>query len=196
MLTKKVCFVFLVLIMVGTCFSQGEKQMTPEQQKAMEAYAKMGALNENHEFLKKFVGEWNATSKAWMMPGQEPVSSEGKAEAELILNGRFLKWRFHGTMFGEPFEGMQVVGYDNLKQKYVTLWIDSSSTAFFLLEGTRQGNTITDSGIWPDPATGKDEKVKSVMTVVGPDELNYELFMVGNDGKEFKSMEIRYLRKK
>ncbi|HLP62808.1 MAG TPA: DUF1579 domain-containing protein [Candidatus Deferrimicrobium sp.] len=194
MLIKKMCVVIFILLMASFTFSQSEKQMTPEQQKAMEAYAKMGALNENHEFLKKFVGEWNVTSKAWMMPGQEPVLSESKSKAELILGGRFLMWRYQGTMFGQPFEGMQILSYDNMKKKYVTIWIDNTSTAFYMLEGTREGNVINDSGLWVDPVTGGDEKVRSVTSVIGPDEFTFELIMVGKDGKEFKSMENRYKR--
>lgn len=191
MLIKTIFFWAIVLIISHFGFSQNEKQMTPEQQKAMEAYAKMGALNENHEFLKKFVGEWNVTSKA-QMQGQEPEISESKATAELILGGRFLMSNYQGTMAGQPFEGMQVVGYDNLKKKYVTFWIDNMSTAFYMMEGIREENVIRDTGFWPDPVTGSNEKVRDLITVISPEEFTFELFMVGKDGKEFKSLENHY----
>ena len=40
---------------------------------------KMMATNKNHAHLGKFVGEWNVTSKGWMMPGQEPQTSQNYA---------------------------------------------------------------------------------------------------------------------
>lgn len=44
--------------------------------------------------------------------------------------------------------------------------------------------------------TGGTSKVRTVMTLVGPAEYLYELYMVGPDGKEFKSLENRAVRKK
>ena len=174
------------------------QQSEQDQQKAMEAYLKMMAINENHAYLKNFVGEWNVTSKGWMMPGQEPVISQNTGQAELILGGRFLKIQFKGTMFGQPFEGLQIIGYDNMKKKYISFWIDSTSTAFFETEGTRDepSKTTTETGLWPDPMTGGTTKVKGVTKLVSPDEFSYELYMIGPDGKEFKSLENRCLRKK
>jgi hypothetical protein len=194
--TRWLCLLIFILVSVSFGFSQSEPRMTPEQQKAMEAYARVGALNENHEFLKQLVGEWNVNSRGWMAPGQAPVVTESKAKAELILGGRFLMWRIQGNMFDQLFESVQIVGYDNQQKKYVTFWIDSTSTAFYMLEGTRQGNVMSDTGIWPDPVTGGREKVRDVLTVVGPDEFTFELFMVGADGKEFKTIENRCLRNK
>lgn len=169
-----------------------------DQQKAMEAYMKMMATNENHAYLESFVGEWNVTSKGWMQPGAPPETSENYSKAEMILGGRFIKMEFKGTMFGQPFEGLQIVGYDNMKKKYITFWIDSSSTAFFLTEGVRDASdkTITENGVWPDPMTGGTMKVRGVTKVVGPDEFTYEMYMVGPDGKDFKSLENRAVRKK
>jgi hypothetical protein len=186
---------FILLLALDTPASQQSQQ---DQQKAMEAYMKMMATNENHAYLESFVGEWNVTSKGWMQPGAPPETSENYSKAEMILGGRFIKMEFKGTMFGQPFEGLQIVGYDNMKKKYITFWIDSSSTAFFLTEGVRDaaGKTMTETGVWPDPMTGGTMKVRGVTKLVGPDEFTYEMYMIGPDGKEFKSLENRAVRKK
>lgn len=169
-----------------------------DQEKAMEAYMKMMATNENHAHLGRFAGEWNVTSKGWMKPGQEPQTSENSARAEMILGGRFLKIELKGTMFGQPFEGLQIIGYDNLKKKFITFWIDNSSTAFFLTEGSLDASskTTTETGLWPDPLTGGTMGVKGITRLIGPDEFSYEMYMIGPDGKEFKSLENRCVRKR
>ena len=173
-------------------------QISPaDQQKAMEAYMKAGAVTENHEFFKKYLGKWDAQTTMWTFPGEPPSTSKNTYDTSLILGGRFLKMEFKGMMMGQPFEGLQIVGYDNLQQKYITLWIDNTSTAFFQTAGTRNAakNTIIETGVWPDPMGGTSN-VRAVTRWIGPDEFVYEMYMVGADGKEFKSMENRCIRKK
>jgi hypothetical protein len=169
-----------------------------DQQKAMEEYMKMGAPNENHDYLKFFVGQWNVTTTAWMQPGAPPVTSQNSAEAELVLGGRFLKMSVKGNMFGQPFEGLQIWGYDNLKKKYTILWIDNTSTSFYLSEATRDpsGKVWTETGLWPDQIAGGTVGVRMVTKIVSPDEYVGETYMTGADGKEFKTMENRLVRKK
>lgn len=168
------------------------------QAEALEAYVKMMTPNENHAFLKRFVGKWDVTTTAWMHPGAQPEVSSGTTIGEMILGGRFAQLKLQGTMFGEPFEGLQIIGYDNLNQHYVTFWIDTAGTGFYLLEGTRDkgSTTIIDTGTWPDPVAGACMKVRGVTRFPSPDEYTYELYMTGADGTEFKSLEYRALRKK
>jgi hypothetical protein len=169
-----------------------------DQQATMEAYTKMMAPNENHEYLKNFVGKWDVTTTSWMMPGAEPSVSNGSSQAELILGGRFLKMEFKGMMFGQPFEGLQIVGYDTLQKKFITFWIDNSSTAFYLMSGApgESEKIRTETGVWPDPMTGGTIKVRDVTTLVDEDEFNYEMYTIASDDTEFKSLEYRAKRKK
>lgn len=187
------------LVIIATiCLSGFAGQTEQDQQKMMEVYMKMMAVNENHAYLKNFVGEWDVRTKAWMQPGTEPMISQNSSHARLILGGRFLEIEFKGEMFGQPFEGLQIVGFDTFQKKYVTFWIDNSSTAFYLLSGTRDesANVITDTGDWPDPVTGGTIGVRAVTKLVNKDEFVYEMYMIGPDGKEFKTLENRALRKK
>jgi len=188
-------FVVVACIPRTPAFAQEAKT---DQQKAMDAYMKAMAPNENHAFLKSFAGQWDVTSTAWMRPGAPPSVSSSTCTAELILGGRYVMLRYQGVMFGQPFEGIQIIGYDNTQKKYNAFWIDNTSTSFYLTSGTRAaaGNTINDTGLWPDPMTGGTSKIRAVTKLIGPDEYTYELFMVGSDGKEFKSLENRSLRKK
>lgn len=196
--TKATAFALTLVLGLASILAAGPQQSQQDRQKAMEAYMKMMATTENHAYLKNFAGEWNMTSRAWMMPGQAPETSQTTAQGEMILGGRFLKMNYKGTMFGQPFEGVQIIGYDNMKKKYISFWIDNTSTAFFLTEGTRDeaSKTTTETGLWPDPMTGGTMKVRAITKMISPDEFSYELYMVGPDGKEFKSLENRAVRKK
>ncbi len=198
MIKKTLTAIGTTLLIVSLSCSFITAQENPQDQQAMmEAYMKMMAPNENHEYLKNFVGDWDVTTTSWMMPGAEPSVSTGTSKAELILEGRFLKMDSRGTMFGQPFEGLQIVGYDTLQKKFITFWIDNSSTAFYLMSGT-PGETEkvrTETGDWPDPMTGGTIKVRDVTTLVDEDEFNFEMYMPAPDGTEFKSMEYRFTHK-
>jgi len=67
----------------------------------------------------------------------------------------------------------------------------------FFLAGTYDPATKAwvDKGKWADPMGGTTA-VRSVTRLTGPDEYVYEMSMTLPDGKEFKSLENRCLRKK
>jgi len=195
--SRKLAALFVLVAMsMALCVIAAAQEGTPDQQKAMEMYMKLMAPNENHAFLKSFVGEWNVTTTAWMQPGAPPSTSSSTSKAELVLGGRYLMMKYGGLMFGQPFEGIEIIGYDNLQKKFTSFWIDNTSTSFYLTTGTRDttANTIDDTGLWPDPMGGSS-KVHAVTRLVSPDEFTYELYMVGPDGTEFKSLENRATRK-
>lgn len=198
MRSHKLAVLALFFVMHAMPFAGASAQeVSSDQQKAMEAYAKLMATNENHAFMKNFAGEWNVATTSWMQPGAPPSTNSGSAKGELVLGGRYLMMKYEGLMFGQPFEGIQIIGYDNQQRKYMSFWIDNMGTAFYLTTGTRDAasNTIDDTGVWPDPMGGST-KVHAVTRLVSPDEFTYEMYMVGPDGKEFKSLENRATRKK
>lgn len=185
------------LLVAGLLAPLAAQTTAQNQEKIMEAYMKAGEVTENHSYLKRFAGSWTAETTMWMAPGQPPTSGGGAIEGRLIMGGRFVALDFKGSMLGRPFEGFQLTGYDNMRKQYLTLWIDDTSTAFFELAGTRDAvkDVLDQTGDWADPVGGTT-KVRALTRFVGPDEYVFEQLMVLPDGKEFKSMEMRCVRKK
>ena len=160
-----------------------------EMMKKMEAAGTPGPA---HKALEAFVGNWQAEVKCWMEPGSAPNVSHGTAKASWILNGHFLEEEFHGEMMGRPFTGRSLIGYDNFKQTFNTVWMSDMQTSIFTSEGKGEnGNkVITLEGKASCAATGqKDVPMKSVFRVLSPDKHVFEMF---NDGA--KTMEITYTR--
>src|SRR5260221_1698473 len=167
--------------------SDAEKQ---EMQRKMEAAGTPGPA---HKALEAFVGNWKAEVKCWMEPGGPPNVSQGTAKTSWMLNGHFLDEEFHGEMMGKPFTGRSLMGYDNIKQTFNTVWVSDMQTSIFTSEGKGEnGNkVITLEGKASCAATGqKDVPMKSVFRVLSPDKHVFEMF---NDGA--KTMEITYTRK-
>ena len=185
----------IILAVLAPAPAQDMKEQQ-EQQKAMEAYMKAAAVAENHRFLAKYAGDWDVDVTYWTAPGAPPTKSAAAFKGASRLGGRYVMMDFSGFMMGQPFEGIWLVGFDNLEQKYNTLWIDNTSTSFFITKGTREGNVISESGSWPDPVSGRTMQVKARTTWVSNDEFRYEPSMVLADGSEHKGMEFSSKRRK
>ena len=96
-------------------------------------------------------------------------------------------------MMGKPFTGRSLMGYDNVKQTFNTVWVSDMQTSILTSEGKGEnGNkVITLEGKSNCPATDrKDISIKTVFRVISPNKNVFEMF---NDG--VKSMEITYTRK-
>ena len=132
-----------------------------------------------------------------MAPGAPPEQSTGTSENTWALGGRYVQQTFHGSMMGQPFEGIGYIGYDNIKKQYVSTWMDNMSTAVMSSTGSldASGKGMTFKGTMDDPMSGKPMKMEEKMSIADNDHHMLEMWSPGPDGKMFKSMEITYTRK-
>ncbi|MEP6513232.1 MAG: DUF1579 domain-containing protein [Parafilimonas sp.] len=168
-------------------------QMDEASQKAWMAYMTPGNV---HQMLAKSEGQWKEDVTMWMMPGQEPMHSTASATNKMIMGGRYQQSTHTGDMMGMPFEGMSVMGYDNAKKMFVSSWVDNMGTGMMNMEGTWDDATksITMKGTTVEPMTGKDMNVREVFKFMDDNTQMLEMYMMMPDGKEFKSMEIKFTR--
>src|SRR5262245_51308147 len=98
-----------------------------------------------HQALDPLVGDWNAEVKMWMTPGEPPTLSKGTSKNTWTLKGRFVQAEFNGDFMGKPFHGIGFTGYDNVRQKYRSVWIDDMSTTMVTSEGDAEdgGKVLT-----------------------------------------------------
>ncbi|HRX85346.1 MAG TPA: DUF1579 domain-containing protein [Phycisphaerae bacterium] len=174
---------------------QGADDMSPEQAKMMEAYMKAGTPGPEHARLTKLAGHWNAEVKFWYQPDSTPSVSKGTSDFKSILGGRYVEEAFKSDMGGVPFEGRGLSGYDNLKKKYVSLWMDSMSTSIMMLTGEwdEAQKAIVTYGEETDPM-GTKWKLRSVAKEVSPTKYVYSAYRAAPDGKEYKSLEVTYTK--
>ncbi|MBI4387703.1 MAG: DUF1579 domain-containing protein [Candidatus Omnitrophica bacterium] len=153
--------------------------------------------SEAHKVLEGFAGNWTYTSKFWMVPDGPTEESIGTATHTVVYGGRFLKQEIKGNWMNEPFEGIGYTGYDNIKQEYVSTWIDSMATGIMMVSGQYDAatKTLKQSGENSCPLTGeKSRHGRSEWTVTDNDHNTYTTYLTGPDGNEFKAMEIVYTR--
>lgn len=141
-----------------------------------------------HKELAKIAGTWDFVTEGG------PGGGKGTATYKVACNGLWVTSDFE--MADGSFSGRGLDGYDSAKGKFISVWVDSMSTAPLMFEGSWDGPsktlTMTGDGMGPD---GKPAKFKSVTKHTDADHMTFELFMT-TAGTEAKLMTINYTRRK
>lgn len=172
--------------------------MDPAMAAKMEKAKKLGAPGENHKVLDALVGKWDQSVKMWMDPSAAPSESKGTSETKWILDGRFIQQEFKGEWAGQPFTGLAIMGYDNVKGEYQSVWMDNMTTG--MAKSSAQydaaSKTLTENGTFSCPMTEeKDMKFRAVWKITDNDHHVFEMYTKDQKtGSEYKSMEIAYTR--
>ena len=141
-----------------------------------------------HKMLKELEGTWITTMKAGGM------ESKGSVTYKMELGGLWLTGTLESDLFGMKFVGKSLDSYNPVKKKYVSVWVDSMSSAPVIMEGTydKEKKSMTMSGQGPG-MDGQATKYKSV--TVAKDADTMEMTMYIGDAKE-PTFTITYKRKK
>jgi hypothetical protein len=150
-----------------------------------------------HKELAAGTGKWETVMTYRESEGAEPYVSKGTCEIKMVLGGRYQQAIYKGEANGVPYEGIGYVAYDNSKKMYVNTWIDNMGTGILFLEGSYNAETASTEMIGKclDPATCRQKGMRQVTR--NPDEKTQimEMYETPDGGKEFKSMEIRFVKK-
>jgi hypothetical protein len=177
---------------------------SPNEAEMMKQMMELAKLNDNHKLLADLAGSWS-TSVKMMEPGHEPTVSKGNVTYKSIMNGRYVIGDHSGNMKmpgadGKmkdfAFKGMSADGYDNVKQKFTSSWMDNMGTGIMTMEGTYDPATksFTYTGEM-EMMPGMKTPVRSVVKVTDKNHRTFEWYE-NRGGQEMKTLEIDYTRKK
>ncbi len=136
-LVSATAFVTSAIVSAQKPEAKQDAPAAPDMAAMMEQMMKLAAPGKEHASLMKHAGEWEQTFKIRFTPDAEWTEAKGTAKARPILDGRYLLEDVEFSMMGMPMKGVQILGYDNNKKEYVSIWLDSSSTWPILSRGQR-----------------------------------------------------------
>ena len=170
----------------------------------MKQMMELAKLNDNHKVLATTAGNYSYVVKIWMDPKGNPNESKGSATRKAIMDGRYVTGEYSGS-FKMPgadgkehnmnFKGMSLDAYDNVKQKFVSSWVDNMGTGIMVLDGTYDASSksFTYAGDY-EMMPGMKSKVREVIKMTDKG-MAMEYYEDRGQG-EAKTMEINYTRKK
>jgi len=199
---------FTACIALGGAFIAGRTTIAEDQKpqptaaemeaKAMEGMMAYATPGEAHAKLGESVGNWTAEVKFFPTPDSPGESMTGASTISSLWENRFLVEEFQGDFAGMPFQGRSIVGYDNFKKEYFSIWMDSMSTGVMMSTGKMDadGKTLNMKGSMPDPITRSYKPTRSVETMPDANTRVMKMYDTWMDGKEYLHMEITYRRSK
>jgi hypothetical protein len=151
-----------------------------------------------HQWLQKFVGEWETTAEGKMGPDQPVMTCKGTSTSRM-LGGFWLITENDNEMMGMKINAMQTIGYDSTKKKYIGTWVDSMLNHMWEYEGSvdESGKKLTLEAEGPNlMAAGKTAKFRDAYEFKSPDHIEVTSTMQGDDGKWVQFMVGQLQRKK
>jgi len=205
------CFTAVLVSAVISLSSFAQDKATAKKDEKQPSEAEMTAMmmelaktGENHKLLASGVGSWTYTLKWWMDPSAAPSESFGTSVVKEVMGGRYFISEHNGKvqmpgpdgkMMDMDFKGMSTEGYDNVKKKFVSSWIDNMGTGILLMEGTYDEATksFTYRAEY-EMMPGMKTKMREVIRITDKDHRTFEYYE-DRGGTDVKTMEIRYTRK-
>lgn len=170
-------------------------QETDDQAAEMQIWTEYMTPGPMHNMLANQVGDWKTISKYWTGPSGEPMTYEGLAKTEMILGGRYQKSIHSAVVMGMPMEGISLLGYDNTAHEFTSVWIDNLGTGTAVAKGKydQESNSIAMIGTMIDPMAKGEVNFTQKMKFFDDNHFTFEIYLISED-KEFKSMEIEFVR--
>lgn len=138
-----------------------------------------------HQWLHQFVGQWVTEAKGSMGPDQPAIECHGTMTSRM-LGDLWLVNEMKGEPMGVPMVGIQTIGYDPEKKRYVATWVDSMMNHMWHYEGTvdETGKTLILEAEGPDLMNqGKTAKYRDSFEFKSPDHIIVTSSMLDADGR-------------
>ena len=178
----------------------------PSEAEMMAKMMELANPGEHHRELEPLVGNWDYTVKFSMAPGQ-PMGDAGHGTAVraalmggryflMNVNGQMLMPDAEGKMKETEFKGMEVDGYDNVKQKFVSTWIDNMGTSIVVSDGSYDAASKTFTYLFEmEVLPGVKVKARQVLKMLDADHHQLDWYET-RGGQEVETMQIAYTRQK
>lgn len=152
-----------------------------------------------HQWLRKFLGEWTYSGQCVMEPGAEPMKFVG-TESVRTLGDLWIIGESEGEMpGGAPATMMITLGFNPKTGRFVGTWIGSMATHMWIYDGhldsAERTLTLETEGTCP-ANPDKMTKFKDITEFVSNDERKFRAIMLKDDGTWQELVTMHFKRKK
>ena len=134
-----------------------------------------------HEFLKRFVGQWECTTEAYFGSGKSATTT-GTMSAHMI--GDFWVVIDRKASIGElAYHGRTTYGFNSRKKKFVGTFTDSMAPILWQYEGEASDNSLAVESEGPHPSLPGTHRFRNTWEFTSDDEVVLTSEMEGRGGR-------------
>lgn len=146
--------------------------------------------------MQSLVGSWEGTCRTWFEPDALADESPVRGSIRPVLDGRFLRHEYEGSIQGKPRHGDETIARNAVTKRYQVSWVDDFHMNYAILfsEGAATERGFVVSGTYDVGPDSPPWGWKTRFDLVDGDHLIITAFNVSPDGQEAKAVETRYSR--
>jgi hypothetical protein len=171
-------------------------------------FVQRGLPGPGQEALKPLEGTWQVELSIYVAvgtPDKPLVSNDITCRRQWITGGRHLEDVTRGTLGGEAYERIGLLGYSNVDRRYEWVTADGMNANMMIYLGEpgsgaqmpiSMSGRFTDQGLLGEEFAGKSIGQRTVITIESNDRHVVDLYFTPQGGKEFLAQRGIYTRVK
>lgn len=152
----------------------------------------------HEELFNRMIGRWEGDCRTWFEPGTPADESRVTGEITRVLDGRFLRHTYEGTIQGKRRRGEELIAFNAIARTFQTSWVDEfhMNYAVMFSQGKATARGFSVRGEYDVAENQPPWGWRTEYDLLDDDHLTITAYNIPPEGVEARAVETAYHRVK